>query len=615
MKKQQILIIDDDSNIRKTLSDILKVKGYEPLIAKNGTEGLELLRRSSVNLVLIDLGLPDMSGIEVLGRVKAAHPATEAIILTGQASLDSAIEATNKGAFSYLLKPYEIDQLMLHIRHALEKHETEEELIQIHKAVESSGEAIGMSTPQGNHFYQNKAFLDLFEYSVEELNQPSAPFVIYVDPEVGREVFETIMRGDPWMGETIMVAKSGRRFPVFLRADAVKDCNGAIIGLIGIHTDITERKQAEEALRESEEKYRAFFETSGDCVFITSREGSWIDFNDVAVQFFGYESRVDLQRAKIQDLYLNEQDRARVTQEIVQQGFARDCAVDLRKKDGSIIHTLITAVAKKDNNGQVIGYQGTIKDVTDKRRAEEELAATYEELRKKQAMIIEREKMASIGVLAAGIAHEIKNPLSIILQGINYLQTTVTDNSLMAEVIERLNKAILRADEIVKGLISYSRQNPLFLTEQDIPALIDESLVLTENEFRKKNLRVVRQYAPDLPKVAADGNQIKQVFVNVLMNGIDAMSRNGTFTIAVRKIEDDKGNNALQISFKDTGQGIPADKINNIFDPFYTTKVVGNTGLGLSISRGIIDKHKGIIYAENKNEQGANIIIELPIPL
>ena len=285
VEKQQILIIDDDPNIRKTLSDILKVKGYEPLIAKNGAEGLELLRQSPVNLVMIDLGLPDMSGLEVLSRVKADHPSTEAIILTGNASLGSAIEATNKGAFSYLQKPYEIDPLLLHIRRALEKHEagekivrhslelekmnaqlseknielaneiaehrrTEEALIRIRKAVESSGEAISISNPQGSHFYQNKAFLHLFEYSVEELNKPLAPIVIYADPEVGREVFETIMQGDPWVGETIMVAKSGRSFPVFLRADAVKDCDGAIIGLIGIHTDITERKRAEQRLSE-----------------------------------------------------------------------------------------------------------------------------------------------------------------------------------------------------------------------------------------------------------------------------------------------------------------------------------------------------------------------------
>lgn len=129
MERPRILIIDDDPNLRKTLSDILRAKGYETLAAGNGGEGLALLGKNSFNLVLIDLGLPDISGLEVLERAKADSPATEAIILTGQATLDSAVEATNRGAFSYLQKPYDIEQLMLHIRRAIEKEEAEAKIV------------------------------------------------------------------------------------------------------------------------------------------------------------------------------------------------------------------------------------------------------------------------------------------------------------------------------------------------------------------------------------------------------------------------------------------------------------------------------------------------------
>ncbi|MHB8881003.1 MAG: ATP-binding response regulator [Thermodesulfovibrionales bacterium] len=125
MKKADILIIDDDPNLRKTLSDILRAKGYQTRTAEDGAEGLSLINQNRADLALIDLRLPDMSGLEVLARIKADHPLTEAIILTGNATLDSAIEATNKGAFSYLQKPYEIDQLLLHIRRALEKSRSE----------------------------------------------------------------------------------------------------------------------------------------------------------------------------------------------------------------------------------------------------------------------------------------------------------------------------------------------------------------------------------------------------------------------------------------------------------------------------------------------------------
>ena len=124
-----ILIIDDDPQLRKTLADILGARGYEALSAKDGAEGLALLRQRSVNVVLIDLGLPDMPGIEVLNRAKAASPSLEAIILTGQATLDAAIEATNKGAFSFLQKPYDMDQLLLQIRHAAEKQEAERKIL------------------------------------------------------------------------------------------------------------------------------------------------------------------------------------------------------------------------------------------------------------------------------------------------------------------------------------------------------------------------------------------------------------------------------------------------------------------------------------------------------
>jgi signal transduction histidine kinase len=134
--KTSILIIDDDPNLRKTLSDILRVKGYETHAAKDGAEGLSLIGQNPVNLVLIDLKLPDIPGLEVLSRVKADYPFTEAVILTGNASLDSAIEATNVGAFSYLQKPYDIDQLLLHIRRAIEKQEAEEKVRQYQEHLE-----------------------------------------------------------------------------------------------------------------------------------------------------------------------------------------------------------------------------------------------------------------------------------------------------------------------------------------------------------------------------------------------------------------------------------------------------------------------------------------------
>jgi diguanylate cyclase (GGDEF)-like protein/PAS domain S-box-containing protein len=208
-------------------------------------------------------------------------------------SVENQLLKSQTAALEQLLEVYEksvmekTDELYAEIA---KRRQAEEMLIRIQKAVESSGEAIGMSDPRGSHFYQNKAFFDMFEYSVEELNKPLAPIAVYADPEVGREVFETIIQGNPWMGETIMVAKGGRRFPVFLRADAVKDDTGNIIGLIGIHTDITERRQAEEELKEKDQFMKSIVQSSAVATFVVNPEHKVIYWNKACEDLTGIKS-------------------------------------------------------------------------------------------------------------------------------------------------------------------------------------------------------------------------------------------------------------------------------------------------------------------------------------
>ncbi len=154
-----------------------------------------------------------------------------------------------------------------------ERKRIEETLLRVHKAVECASDAIGMADAQGRHFYQNKAFTDLFEYTAEEINATDGKPAGYVDPDAAREVFATIMAGGSWSGELEMQSKSGRRFLVRMRADAIKDEAGRVIGLVGVHTDITERKRAEEALRESEQRFRAVVENAQAIIFMLDRHG------------------------------------------------------------------------------------------------------------------------------------------------------------------------------------------------------------------------------------------------------------------------------------------------------------------------------------------------------
>jgi PAS domain S-box-containing protein len=178
MEKSRILIIDDDATLRKTLADILRVKGYETRAAKNGAEGLVLLSQDRADIALIDLNLPDMTGMEVLDSIKAGHPGTEAIILTGNATLGSAIEATNKGAYSYLTKPYEIEQLLIQIRRALEKQGAEQAL----RESESKFRDLSEKSLSGIYLIQNETFAyvnprlaEIFGYTVDEIVDKKGP--------------------------------------------------------------------------------------------------------------------------------------------------------------------------------------------------------------------------------------------------------------------------------------------------------------------------------------------------------------------------------------------------------------------------------------------------------
>lgn len=267
-------------------------------------------------------------------------------------------------------------------------------------------------------------------------------------------------------------------------------------------------------------------------------------------------------------------------------------------KDGSVRWIKKTLVPQYDERGVLTAYDGLISYITRQKEAESRLILS--------------EKMSSLGILSAGVAHEIKNPLAIILQGIEFLEISAPEKGA-SDVLSMMKEAVFRAGRITRDLLTFSRENAYEFVEIDLCQIITETLSFVDHIFSLKQIKIVRNFPDGLPKVKADPNQIKQVFINLLTNSAEAMPEGGTITIDAHVAENIRKEKIIQVIIVDTGPGISEEDRERVFDPFYTTKKKsGGTGLGLSVVKGIIEKHKGDIKMQNEPGKGAKVTIELP---
>jgi len=297
-----------------------------------------------------------------------------------------------------------------------------------------------------------------------------------------------------------------------------------------------------------------------------------------------------------------------------------DVAAGLRQTPSSWMFRILFFVLVGGFGGLVSNFlNGQIKRL---RQAHRELLRTHEELKSAQMKLIQTAKLESVGRLAAGVAHEVKNPLAVIQLGVDYLTraTTAATTRDTVETIQDMADAVDRADAVIKGLLNFSRSEPLTLVATDLNWVVEESLVLVKHELTKAHVTLEKDLADDLPKVDLDSGKVKQVLINVFMNAIQAMGDGGTLSVktflgmeAAEGPDVDGGGVVVEI--EDTGNGIPEDKLERMFEPFFTTKGVGSgTGLGLSVSRNIIEMHRGTIRIGNRRAvRGAAVTIKFPV--
>jgi signal transduction histidine kinase len=241
-----------------------------------------------------------------------------------------------------------------------------------------------------------------------------------------------------------------------------------------------------------------------------------------------------------------------------------------------------------------------------------ENARLYEDLRKSKSYMRRADRLASLGTLTAGIAHEIRNPLVAIKTFIQLLPERLEDEEFRRHFLSVASGEVDRISSLVNELLDFARTSDPKLEMEDVNNILDGMILLISTESKKKHIEVVKEYGQDIPLINIDKEQIKQVFLNILLNAIDATPENGKIGVKTRSFVKPGGEHYVQIEFTDTGCGIPAEHLEDIFNPFFTTKNSGS-GLGLSISHQIIEDHKGYINVESELNKGSSFYINLPL--
>ncbi len=616
------------------------------------------------------------------------------------------------------------------MRDITERKKAEEDIRKFKIIADNAGYGVSIGDMEGRLVYANEAYARMHGYTVEELIGSNL-FKLY--PEDQKEFMkkrgERIMKTGSNAGELIRLKKDGTTFPTLSVATLVKDDEERPLYIASSHFDLTERKQAEEALRISEERFsKAFHSNPRPMSIVTLEEGRYLDVNNSYVQTFGF-SRKELRGRTTLELGITKTGRTRrkILQLLKKTKAVKNLEVELYTKSGRKVDALLST--DKIEIGGETCLLTVINDVTERKKAEEALRESEERYRallelgerigeavvmlqddergvgmhvyasdewsritgysrkkllnmsmadlihpsdREEAMkrharrirgevlpgfyeltiirkdgtevpaevtyayssykgkpvnvgyireITERKKMeqqlivtdrlASIGELAAGVAHELNNPLTGII-GFSELLLKKDTPKDIKEDLSIINREAQRTAQVVRNLLTFARRHETTKKPADINQAIQSVLDLRAYEQKVHNIEVVTNFDPALPELTADIFRLQQVFLNIIINAEHFMSQEhgrGTLTITTERRGD-----VIRISFADDGPGIDKEHLRHVFDPFFTTKEVGKgTGLGLSICHGIVAEHGGHIFAESAPNKGATFIAELPV--
>ena len=353
-----------------------------------------------------------------------------------------------------------------------------------------------------------------------------------------------------------------------------------------------------EELALSEHKYRRIFEVSKDMIVVTSRSGSIIDMNPAGYQMLGYDTNAeDLTEKPITTFLSEKSDWGHLREMIDEQGFVSSTEIVLQHRDARHIRSLVSGSLDRGPSDREDTIHFLIKDIEQRQLVEEQIA--------------QADKLASIGQLSAGIAHEINNPLGIILGYTQLLIRNEPSESETHQDLKTIEKHVRNCKTIVGDLLNFARTSAPKEDLIRIDTAIKDVLKFVQQHADLDRIDIHMDFDSTVPPMMLDEKKIKQVFMNLIINASHALSSTGKLTLSSHLTSDGR---KVIITVKDSGHGIEKKNISRIFDPFFTTKPTGEgTGLGLSVSYGIIKNHGGDIRVKSKAGEGSTFTIILPV--
>lgn len=382
----------------------------------------------------------------------------------------------------------------------------------------------------------------------------------------------------------------------FYSLTPVKDDSGDVAHVILFMEDITKRERLGEEVRRAERHLASVAESIADILVSMDSKGNIRTWNSAAEQISGLkEGEVRGQRLTSFISSQFQQKMDEVLKKAAKGQSVRDIQMNLLSRDESEVPISWSCSAMRDGNGAITGLVGVGRDLTERKQLE--------------AQLIQSAKMASLGVMAGGIAHEIRNPLGICSSAAQLLMERRRDPQVHEECAEKIFTNLNRASKIIENLLRFARPPGDQMGVVNIVETLEETLALFANQFKVQRVKVRTEWEKPLSIAQGNKNLLQQVFLNIMLNASRAMQGGGEFRVRAES----NSRSYVRIVFQDTGCGIPPENLPKIFDPFFTTMPVGQgSGLGLSISYSIIKQHQGDIRVESQPGRGTTVTLELP---